>query len=101
MKIGVVTIFDMVNYGNRLQNYAVCEYLKKKGVTAETLVCEPPISMMDKIKQYVWRWIYLCRFPIKKTFDPGTERWYRFEKFTYQNIPTRVIYDKKSTCLNL
>ena len=95
MKIGIVTIFDMVNYGNRLQNYAVCEYLKKKGVTAETLVCEPPTNTMDKIKWCIWKWIYLWRIPIKKTFDPGIERWYRFEKFTSQYIPTRIIYDAK------
>lgn len=93
MKIGVVTIYDMVNYGNRLQNYAVCEYLKKKGITAETLVCKPPINLKDKVKQRIWKWIYLWRVPIRKTFDLEIERWYRFEKFTDRNIPTRVIYD--------
>lgn len=95
MKIGVVTIFDMENYGNRLQNYAVCEYLKKKGITVETLVCEPPTNALNRIKHRIWKWIYFWRIPIKKTFDPEIERWYRFEKFTYQNIPTRVIYDTR------
>lgn len=28
-KVGIVTIFDLNNYGNRLQNYAVEQILKK------------------------------------------------------------------------
>ncbi|HAT4243749.1 polysaccharide pyruvyl transferase family protein [Clostridium perfringens] len=36
-KIGIVTIIDNNNYGNRLQNYAVQEILKKKGFIVETL----------------------------------------------------------------
>ncbi len=30
MKIGICTINDNGNYGNRLQNYAVQEFLKKQ-----------------------------------------------------------------------
>ncbi len=37
MKIGIVTIIDNNNYGNRLQNYAVQEYLKKYNIEAITL----------------------------------------------------------------
>ena len=31
-KIGIVTIYDLRNYGNRLQNYATQSFLKKKWV---------------------------------------------------------------------
>ena len=37
-KVGIVTIFDLNNYGNRLQNYAVEQILKKCGVVPTTLV---------------------------------------------------------------
>ena len=30
MKLGIVTIMDYTNYGNRLQNYAVSHVLRKK-----------------------------------------------------------------------
>ena len=28
MRIGIITINDLANYGNRLQNYAMCYILK-------------------------------------------------------------------------
>lgn len=36
-KIGIITIFDENNYGNRLQNYAVQEVLKALGFYVETI----------------------------------------------------------------
>ncbi|MCF8453574.1 MAG: polysaccharide pyruvyl transferase family protein [Pedobacter sp.] len=40
-KIGILTIVDYVNYGNRLQNYAVQEILKSRGFEVETIVNKP------------------------------------------------------------
>lgn len=37
-KIGIITINDYKNYGNRLQNYAVQEVIKELGFTVETIV---------------------------------------------------------------
>ena len=38
MKVGIVTIFDLGNYGNRLQNYAVQKTVESVlGVTPKTL----------------------------------------------------------------
>lgn len=37
MKIGIVTITELENFGNRLQNYALQETLKSLGVEVETL----------------------------------------------------------------
>lgn len=37
MKVGICTINDNGNYGNRLQNYAIQEILKKQGIKAETI----------------------------------------------------------------
>lgn len=37
MKVGIITITDGANYGNRLQNYAVQQLVKSLGVDAETI----------------------------------------------------------------
>ena len=36
-KVGILTINDIHNYGNRLQNYATQEFLKENGFIAETI----------------------------------------------------------------
>ena len=36
MKVGIVTIYDLTNYGNRLQNYATVNYLRRHGIEADT-----------------------------------------------------------------
>lgn len=36
-RAGIVTLFGEYNFGNRLQNYAVQEILKKRGFNAETI----------------------------------------------------------------
>ena len=38
IRVGVVTIYDLNNYGNRLQNYAVIQYLEELGLVADTLI---------------------------------------------------------------
>lgn len=40
-KVGIITIVDYDNYGNRLQNYAVQEVLKSLGWESETIVNKP------------------------------------------------------------
>ena len=37
MKVGIVTITELDNFGNRLQNYALQEVLKGLGHTVETI----------------------------------------------------------------
>lgn len=43
-KIGVITIFDNNNYGNRLQNYAVCTTLNKLGYKSTTIINDVSIN---------------------------------------------------------
>lgn len=38
MKIGIITIQDNSNYGNRLQNYAVCKIIESYGMQANTMI---------------------------------------------------------------
>lgn len=44
-KIGIITITDYVNYGNRLQNYASQEVLKSLGFEVETIVNVPKVEI--------------------------------------------------------
>ena len=37
-KIGIITLYDLLNYGNRLQNYAVEIVLKRLGYIPETII---------------------------------------------------------------
>lgn len=53
IKIGIVTINDYTNYGNRLQNYAIQEALKLLGCEVETIVNSPnsSIDMLNRLKK--------------------------------------------------
>lgn len=63
MKIGIITINDNNNYGNRLQNYALQETIKKMGIEVETI---KNISTLNSNKNYILR----CFKYIKiRTFD--------------------------------
>ena len=49
MKVGIITLFDLHNVGNRLQNYAVSSVLNKMGYSCETIVPRmPPASAYRK-----------------------------------------------------
>ena len=61
-KVGIITINDNNNYGNRLQNYAVQEVLKKINVEPITLKNEPATNTKNK---------YLLR-KIKSLFNRGS-----------------------------
>lgn len=55
-KAGIITIVDLTNYGNRLQNYAVCEVLKRKGIDSETLDfknCKSSKRILCEINQFM------------------------------------------------
>ena len=93
MKIGIVTIYDMVNYGNRLQNYAVYKSFAKEGLYAETLVCERKVPFIKKIKRKLLNELHAHRLPIYPISDLGYIRWCKFEKFTHKYIPTRIFYN--------
>ena len=54
-KVGIITIVDGYNYGNRLQNYATQEFLKKLNFTPTTLINKPRFNnkcnKMQRIKK--------------------------------------------------
>lgn len=86
-RIGIFTLYDNTNYGNRLQNYAGQEILKNMGYKVETIVDNP---LKIRIKTYLWRKIYFLRQARKKESD--SLLWHRmrrienFEKFNKKHI---------------
>ena len=40
MKAGIITIYDLLNYGNRLQNYAVTKIFEDLGYEVDTLLID-------------------------------------------------------------
>ncbi|MGS4786413.1 polysaccharide pyruvyl transferase family protein [Streptococcus sp. P25B114] len=53
-KIGIITINDYANYGNRLQNYAVHKIISNLGLECETIKNSPVIinnNLLSKIKK--------------------------------------------------
>ena len=100
MKIGVVTIIDYTNYGNRLQNYAICHLLKKKfGCKAISLVAyeEKPFyngAYVAWLKDQIVK--CLCVFPeiVEKRFGTAVTRWANFRTWS-KLIPTKNYYLSK------
>lgn len=97
MRIGIVTINDLTNYGNRLQNYAMYYILKKKyccEVISLTATKEKPYcngSYMTWIKEKVAG--LSCIFPTwaERRFGPNITRWENFRKWN-KLIPSKVYY---------
>lgn len=84
-KIGIVTLFGYVNYGNRLQNYAVQEILKKYGFTVTTLVVRDSIKPIFKT---VFMFIKAC------TNSIPAKRYIKIRKFSKKNISEKIIYKR-------
>lgn len=76
-KIGIVTLVDNLNYGNRLQNYAVDSIYKRLGAQPVTLVNDvvPPVV---KAKRLVKR---LLGRPEEQPCPEKDPRYQLFEKF--------------------
>lgn len=52
MKIGIITIFDSENMGNRLQNYALQQVLKRYATQVVTIMNKPkPGSLQEQLKR--------------------------------------------------
>ena len=92
-KIGLITIFDEMNFGNRLQNYALSYFINKKlKYKCITLVSDPHKSILFVIKQNI---IYiLSKTPLKKTISKNPIDWkyWRFLWFDRKYIPIKYYY---------
>lgn len=85
-KVGIVTIYGLNNYGNRLQNYAVHRLLEDLGYEAETLVC---------VKSRIWN-IAHSALRIVNTLK-GSQEYKRrtaFNNFVKRTTPIRYVYSR-------
>ena len=64
-KVGIVTIFDLNNYGNRLQNYAMEQIFLKKGVIPTSIVLKK-YNDMFKYDNRMSHWIKKYMFSYVK-----------------------------------
>ena len=89
MKVAIVTIIDMINYGNRLQNYAMQEVLKEMGEEVDTLIVQSAKrSAITFLKKTL---LMLCPELMYKV-RPYTKREKPFDDFSKKWIKQRVIY---------
>ena len=49
-KVGILTINDDTNYGNRLQNYATQEVLKKRMLEVDTIINLKDVNKYNSYK---------------------------------------------------
>lgn len=95
-KIGIITIIDNNNYGNRLQNYAMQEILKKTNIEIETINNEPLFN--NKVSQknnFINRLRYIKR-NIRLLINRRTtikERYKRFCEFNKNIAITKKIFN--------
>ena len=80
-KAAIITIYDLNNYGNRLQNYAVQEILKERNFEVETL---RNINIVNKINY------------LEKGLSSDKKRRESFFEFNKNiNVSKEVIYHDK------
>ncbi len=96
-RVGIVTIIDYYNYGNRLQNYAVSYLLNNKlGCKAITLEGYRNSFIQGSFTSWIKEQIavQLCRFPgiAEKNLNPKVIRWYNFSKWSKKWIPRKRFY---------
>lgn len=82
-KIGIITIIDNNNYGNRLQNYAVQQTLKKMDLNSETLLNHVLLNNYEEKKYKYFLKIIRTRISILKQNLKyiRNSRYKLFEKF--------------------
>lgn len=87
-KVGIVTIVDLTNYGNRLQNYAVTHVLKEMGYSPYTLCVDKNYTIKTKVMDLIMEVGVVQRFKLyigKKRSDKHC-RYLHFDKFDRANI---------------
>lgn len=89
MKIGIITITDGQNYGNRLQNYALQTTLEKLGLEPETIHRKTfrdknalKIRAKNIIKTFLGRYNPYPYYIRKKKFNEFNEKYVKFSKYS-------------------
>lgn len=92
MKVGLVTINDMTNYGNRLQNYALSYVLSQQKIKCKSVVIKDINfkSKLKSIKQIMKRIAIFVLGDNLCKIRPFSIRYSNFEDFTEKNIPEKI-----------
>lgn len=99
-KVGILTINDDGNYGNRLQNFALQEYLKNLGCKAETISNQKNIVGINyfkkKIKSFIKKFLILPKYRRYNNFMLFNKK-INYSKYVIddEHIPTKLndMYD--------
>ncbi len=91
-KCAIITLYGESNYGNRLQNYAVQEIIKKIGYLPTTIVLK---GNRESIKAKVLSSLATFCPPAIKYLRPAFLRTRNIKKFTKNYIATRNICSKE------
>lgn len=94
MKIGISTIIDFDNYGNRLQNYASQQVIKSFNIDVETLPKVRYFSYKNKLKGLIKKLFpkSLCSKKEDIVLENQSLRIERFKIFTQKNINMSTTY---------
>lgn len=89
-KIGIITIIDNNNYGNRLQNYALQEYLKKMNCHVVTLKNDKYFNHKVNITKQINFLLRYFKNKIKSSFEIKKGRKENFKEFN-----KHIVFNKK------
>lgn len=92
--VGIVTIYDERNYGNRLQNYAVNEVVRQLGFCPVNLLYEGSVN--EKFTISIKCWLYDMIYNRLRSYH----RLNLFKKFTKEHMPCAQVVkdDTKVDC---
>lgn len=86
IKIAIITIYSL-NFGNRLQNYAVHRVLSDMGFECETLVCQ---------RSFLWHILENIYHILGQLFSkPKSMMFCTFSRFVKRTTPVRFVYNKE------
>ena len=91
VKIGIVTINDNNNYGNRLQNYAVQQFCKKNSLEVETIKNYPFLNDKKNLSTK-YKYCYVIKEILRYTKD-NLKRLKRLNSFMKFN--KNIVFSKK------
>lgn len=89
-KVGIVSLYNEKNFGNRLQSYALQKTLEKMGFTCESLVFRKPKTTSDSV---ITKVLKIARILLHR--DQEYMRVARFVRFSSKNIRIRYINPKE------
>ena len=105
MKVGILTIYGGANFGNKLQNYALQQFLKNEGIESETIRYtvslgrkargkKEKLELIRKkyfsqgIPESIWnvKWIVSAKFHKSELEAKKSTQYKKFEQFENKNI---------------